>query len=247
MTFSTIYVLRLFNITEQFTNMKYPHNSFIPRHIGPDDQERKEMLQAIGHENLDTLINEVIPQSIRLENPLKLEKGIDEASLFAHLRNIGSKNQVFRSFIGLGYYPCITPAVIRRNVFENPGWYTQYTPYQSEIAQGRLEALLNFQTTVSDLTGLEIANASLLDEGTAAAEAMTMFYNIRNKSSRKEVIRKFAVSEKCFPQTLEIIQTRAEPLEIEVVKGVDMLDESYLRFCFNIPIRQEKFQITNQS
>ena len=149
---------------------------FVNRHIGPSDQDVVAMSQACGFATLDALIDAAVPASIRLSKPLQLPASRSEHGLLTELRQIAAQNQVFRSFIGMGYHDCITPPVIQRNILENPGWYTQYTPYQAEIAQGRLEALLNFQTMVIDLTGLEIANASLLDEGTAAAEAMTMCY-----------------------------------------------------------------------
>ena len=175
------------------------------------------MLLAIGADSIDSLVNQTVPANIRLERPLKISEPLSEHNYLKHLRALASKNKVFRTYIGMGYYNTITPSVIRRNIFENPGWYTQYTPYQAEIAQGRLEALLNFQTMVSDLTGFEIANASLLDEGTAAAEAMIMFFHLKNK---KDVTSpKFFVSELCFPQTIEIVQAKAEPLNIEVVVG----------------------------
>ncbi|MDX2097694.1 MAG: aminomethyl-transferring glycine dehydrogenase [Leptolyngbyaceae cyanobacterium bins.59] len=187
---------------------------FVSRHIGPQTVEIQQMLAALNVESLETLIDQTVPPAIRMKQPLKLEAGRGEAELLQDLKTIASKNQVLRSFIGLGYYNCFTPAVIQRNILENPGWYTQYTPYQPEIAQGRLEALLNFQTMVMDLTGLEIANASLLDEGTAAAEAMTMSYGLTKTHSKT-----FWVSEACLPQTIEVIRTRAIPLGINVIVG----------------------------
>src|SRR5215469_3183921 len=149
-------------------------DSFVDRHIGPDDFDVKSMLRLLKVASLEELIDSTVPRQIRSARPLKLQPGKSEFELLEELQAIAAKNQVFKSFIGMGYSDCITPGVILRNVFENPGWYTQYTPYQAEISQGRLEALLTFQTMISDLTGLEISNASLLDEGTAAAEAMTM-------------------------------------------------------------------------
>ncbi|MGJ3245364.1 MAG: aminomethyl-transferring glycine dehydrogenase [Elainellaceae cyanobacterium] len=187
---------------------------FVSRHVGPTHDDVREMLGVLGFETLDDLIDHTIPAAIRLKRPLKLVTSKSEAHLLADLRAIASRNQVFRSFIGMGYYNCLTPSVIQRNILENPGWYTQYTPYQPEIAQGRLEALLNFQTMVTDLTGMDIANASLLDESTAAAEAMTMSYGLHKGKANA-----FFVSEACHPQTLAVIQTRARPLGIDVIVG----------------------------
>ncbi|MBE9177822.1 aminomethyl-transferring glycine dehydrogenase [Oculatella sp. LEGE 06141] len=189
-------------------------HDFQQRHIGPNAEEIQQMLEYLGFPSLDALIDQAIPAGIRLKQPLQLGKGRSEHELLKELKAIASKNQVFRSFIGMGYHNCITPPVIQRNILENPGWYTQYTPYQPEIAQGRLEALLNFQTMVIDLTGLEIANASLLDEGTAAAEAMTMSYGLYKGKAQA-----FWVSQECHPQTLDVIQTRAKPQGIEVIVG----------------------------
>lgn len=179
-------------------------NSFALRHIGPDETELQEMLRIIGSDSLNSLIEETIPSAIRLKKPLNLPKGVSEYRFLEDLRNVVKQNKVFKSYIGLGYYDCITPCVIQRNILENPGWYTQYTPYQAEISQGRLEALLNFQTMVVDLTKMEVANASLLDEGTAAAEAMTMIARLRDKSAAERNANVFFVSEKCFPQTIEL-------------------------------------------
>ncbi|MBX5482765.1 MAG: aminomethyl-transferring glycine dehydrogenase [Myxococcaceae bacterium] len=188
---------------------------FIDRHIGPDDAEVKEMLKVLEVDSLEQLIDQTIPRQIRTGRPLDLGHGRNEASLLSELEGIAKQNQVFRSFIGMGYYGTFTPPVILRNILQNPGWYTQYTPYQAEISQGRLEALLNFQTMVMDLTALEIANASLLDEATAAAEAMNMFWSVRRDPER----RRFFVSELCHPQTIAVVRTRAEPLGIQVVVG----------------------------
>ncbi len=190
-------------------------DSFAKRHIGPNAAAIKSMLDFLGFASLDEPIDRAVPQAIRLQKSLKLPEAASESSALTHLKEIASKNQVFRSFIGMGYHDCITPPVIQRNILENPGWYTAYTPYQAEIAQGRLEALLNFQTTIADLTGLEIANASLLDEGTAAAEAMTMSYGL----CKKKAAHTFLVSQDCHPQTIEVVQTRAIPLGINVVVG----------------------------
>ncbi len=190
---------------------------FVNRHIGPDEREINEMLEVIGASSLDELISETIPQQIRNTTDLNLDEPVSEYRFLQNLKNISKKNKVFKSYIGMGYYPSITPTVIQRNILENPGWYTQYTPYQAEISQGRLEALLNFQTVVSDLTAMEIANASLLDEGTAAAEAMLMFYHARSGSMKDA--NTFFVSEECFPQTIEVVRTRAKPLGINVIVG----------------------------
>ena len=187
---------------------------FAQRHIGPNAVEVEQMLEAMGLDNLEALVDHAVPSAIRLRSPLKLESGQGEYQALGTLKAIAAQNQVFRSYIGLGYAGCLTPPVIQRNILENPGWYTQYTPYQAEIAQGRLEALLNFQTLVTDLTGLKIANASLLDEGTAAAEAMTMCFNLSKKAAKT-----FFVSQSCHPQTIDVVRTRAVPLGIEVVVG----------------------------
>jgi glycine dehydrogenase len=188
--------------------------SFVPRHLGPDSQQRREMLKLLGFETMEALIDKVLPSTIRQQRPLQLGPGHGEARALAQLDRIASLNQVFRSYIGMGYYDCITPPVIQRNILENPGWYTHYTPYQPEIAQGRLEALLNFQTMVSDLTALEIANASLLDEATAAAEAMHMSYAAAQIDSNV-----FFVSDACLPQTIEVVRTRARATDIEIIVG----------------------------
>ena len=188
-------------------------DDFVQRHIGPSHEDSLQMLDTLGFDSLESLIQAAVPAGIRLKRSLDLGSGMSEYEALEQLRAIASQNQVFRSFIGLGYANCITPPVIQRNILENPGWYTQYTPYQPEIAQGRLEALLNFQTMVTDLTGLEIANASLLDEGTAAAEAMSMCYNLRQKKE----IKTFWVSAACHPQTIEVVKTRALPLGIQVI------------------------------
>lgn len=197
--------------------------NFNQRHIGPNEKEIKEMLDTIGVTSVEELIGETIPVSIRLENEIQLDDPVSENNYMNYLQDIASKNKVYKSFIGLGYHPNILPPVIKRNILENPGWYTAYTPYQAEISQGRLEALLNFQTMVIDLTAMEIANASLLDEGTAAAEAMLMFYNIRPNNRKDSNV--FFVSEECFPQTIEVVKTRAIPLGIEVVVGNHQLIE----------------------
>jgi len=190
---------------------------FVNRHNGPREAEVNQMLEKIGVSSIDELINQTVPEQIRLKKPLKVGAALTEFQYTKHLRALSKKNKVFRSYIGLGYYGTILPAVVQRNVLENPGWYTAYTPYQAEIAQGRLEALLNFQTTIIDLTSMPIANASLLDEATAAAEAMFMFHN--NRSKNKLHAEKFFVSNTCFPQTIDVVKTRAVPVGIEVVVG----------------------------
>lgn len=195
-------------------SVSLPQDEFAHRHIGPNSTKIQEMLNSLGYQSLDDLIDNTIPPAIRLHNPLNLPSAKTEKEALAQLKEIANQNLVYRSFIGMGYYDCVTPTVIQRNILENPGWYTAYTPYQPEIAQGRLEALLNYQTMIIQLTGLEIANASLLDEGTAAAEAMTMSYSVcKNKSNA------FFVSEACHPQTIEVLKTRANPLGIELIIG----------------------------
>jgi len=192
---------------------------FVNRHNGIADENIQEMLNVIGVSSLDQLIDETVPVDIRMDKPLDLPEAQTEYEYLESLKKIAANNKVYRSYIGMGYNGTITPSVILRNVFENPGWYTQYTPYQAEISQGRLEALLNFQTMVSDFTGLPIANASLLDEGTAAAEAMSMFFSLKNKRNKGEAINEFLVSDKVLPQTIDVLMTRAKPLGIEVKVG----------------------------
>lgn len=192
---------------------------FEARHIGVREQDLEKMLQVIGVQDLEELMYQTIPDDIRLKKELNLPTALSEHQFLEHIQKLSEKNKVFKTYIGLGYHNTLTPSVIKRNILENPGWYTAYTPYQAEIAQGRLEALLNFQTMVCDLTGMEIANASLLDESTAAAEAMTMLFDLRSRQQKKEGILKFFVSEEILPQTLSLLQTRAIPLEIELVVG----------------------------
>src|SRR5688572_825529 len=192
-----------------------PAESFVPRHIGPSASDIEKMVRAVGYETLDDLVDATIPSNIRHDRELAIPRGRAEHEVLADFRAMAARNNVFRSFIGMGYSDCVTPPVIQRNVIENPAWYTAYTPYQAEIAQGRLEALLNFQTVVIDLTAMEIANASLLDEGTAAAEAMTMSYGVRGKEG-KEV---FFVSNACHPQTIDVVRTRAEARGLSVRVG----------------------------
>ena len=193
-------------------------NEFISRHIGPGEHETKQMLKTIGEPDLNTLINNTVPASIRMQKELNLPAPMSEHQYLQHIKDVSLQNKVFKNYIGQGYYDTITPPVILRNVFENPGWYTQYTPYQAEISQGRLESLLNFQTMVSDLTALPIANASLLDEATAAAEAMAMFFNTLNKHDHI-THPKFFVDNEIFPQTKDVLYTRAKPVGIEIVTG----------------------------
>ena len=194
-------------------------NNFVCRHNGPNASETKAMLEKIGVKSLDQLIDETVPASIRMDQPMDLPEGLNEYEFLNHLKEVASKNKIYKSFIGMGYYNTITPGVILRNILENPGWYTAYTPYQAEISQGRLEALLNFQTMICSLTGLPVANASLLDEGTAAAEAMIMLYNARKRAAVKRGAKKFFISEDLFPQTIDVVKTRAVPLGIELVFG----------------------------
>jgi len=192
---------------------------FVTRHNGSNAQDVQAMLDKINAPTLDALIDQTVPAAIRLQQPLNLADGMSEHEFLDHLRGIAAKNKLYKSYIGLGYYGTVLPAVIQRNVLENPGWYTAYTPYQAEIAQGRLEALLNYQTMVMDLTGMEIANASLLDEATAAAEAMTMLHGLRSRDDVAAGKNSFFVSHECFPQTIELLKTRAKPLGIELVIG----------------------------
>ncbi len=194
-------------------------DSFQNRHIGPRNLEIQGMLNKIGVSSIDELISKTIPDSIRLSEPLSLEEGISEFEYSSKIRMIASKNKLFKTYIGLGYYGTILPAVIQRNILENPVWYTSYTPYQAEISQGRLEALLNFQTVVMDLTGMEVANASLLDEATSAAEAMLMSYRLRSRSMVKNGANKFFIDEKVFKQTIEVLEGRAMHAGIEVIIG----------------------------
>ena len=194
-------------------------NSFQRRHIGPNIKEQDEMLATIKAANLEQLITETVPDNIRLKNELDLAPALSEYEYLAHIKKLSEKNKVFKSYIGLGYHEAIVPSVIQRNILENPGWYTAYTPYQAEIAQGRLEALLNYQTMICDLTGMELANASLLDESTAAAEAMALLYDVRERSKKKAGANKFFVSDEILPQTLSLLQTRSTPIGIELVIG----------------------------
>ncbi|CAH1385854.1 aminomethyl-transferring glycine dehydrogenase [Candidatus Nitrotoga sp. M5] len=204
-------------------------DKFVNRHNGPRENDVKEMLDIIGANSVDELIDNTIPAAIRLKKPLNLPCGLTEYQYHKHLRGVAAKNKVFKTYIGLGYYNTILPAVVQRNVLENPGWYTAYTPYQAEISQGRLEALLNFQTMIMDLTGMEITNASLLDESTAAAEAMAMLFNSRTREAIENGANKFFVSNECYPQTIDVLKTRSTPMGIELVVGdfkAESLDSS---------------------
>lgn len=195
-------------------------NNFTRRHNGvskPEDEQK--MLEAIGVKSMDELIDKTIPANIRLKEPLPLEPGINEYEFLTKMKNLASRNKVYKTFIGMGYYGTITPAVILRNIYENPGWYTAYTPYQTEISQGRLEALMTYQTMVADMTGMPLANASLLDEATAAGEAMIMFYHSRSRAAQKANVHKIFVDERIFPQTLAVMRTMAAPRDIELVTG----------------------------
>jgi glycine dehydrogenase len=205
-------------------NIVFP--SFVERHVGPTEGELREMLRQIGHDSLESLIDSTVPEAIRLDDELDLPEADSEFAVLRKFREIALKNRVAKSYIGLGYHACVTPPVIQRNILEKPGWYTAYTPYQAEIAQGRLEALLNFQTMVTDLTGLEIANASLLDESTSAAEGMAMCFALRKHPS----VRAFFVSRTCHPQTIAVVETRAKPLGIEVIVG------EHQTWDFNTPV-----------
>ncbi|MCH8496713.1 MAG: aminomethyl-transferring glycine dehydrogenase subunit GcvPA, partial [Balneolales bacterium] len=210
---------------------------FSHRHSSPTPEQQSEMLSFIGVDSLDQLIDETIPADIRLKNSLNLPEPVNEHRFLREFRDLARKNVLNRSFIGMGYYDTITPAVIQRNILENPGWYTAYTPYQAEIAQGRLEMLINFQTMIMDLTGMEIANASLLDEGTAAAEAMAMLFAVKKGSKRRAT--RFFVSENTHPQTIEVLKTRAIPIGIELIIGspddVDVTDESLFGMLIQYP------------
>ena len=192
---------------------------FANRHLGPNEKERAQMLKTIGVDSIATLIDETIPADIRLANPLDLPEGISEYAYQKKIQLLSNKNKLYDNYIGMGYHPAIVPAVIQRNILENPGWYTAYTPYQAEIAQGRLEALFNYQTVVTDLTGMELANASLLDESTAAAEAMSLLFAVRTREQKKNNANQFFVAENTLPQTLALLRTRATPVGIEIILG----------------------------
>ena len=206
-------------------------SNFTDRHNGLKQSDINKMLVKIGVDSIDQLIDQTIPSKIRLNKSLDLPEALSESRFLDHMYDLAKKNKNYRSYIGMGYFNTILPAVIQRNILENPGWYTAYTPYQAEIAQGRLEALLNFQTMICDLTGMQIANSSLLDEGTAAAESMCMLYNTMSRPKKKSGANKFFVSELCYPQTIDILKTRSEPLGIELVIGdyntIELTDEFF--------------------
>lgn len=213
-------------------------NNFTKRHLGVREDDIAAMLEKTGYSSVDELIDNTVPDQVKLKNPLNLSEGINEYEYINHLKQLGQKNKQFRSFTGMGYYPAILPPVIQRNVLENPGWYTAYTPYQAEISQGRLEALLNFQTMVSDLTAMPLSNCSLLDEGTAAAEAMFMSFNSRSRQKVKNGAHKFFADNEIFPQTLALLQTRAKPLGIVIVQGdfnLVELDDTYFGAMVQYP------------
>ena len=218
--------------------IQFDKENFSSRHIGPDKEQISEMLKLVGSDSIEQLMKETVPEKIRLKHSLDLPEALSESEYLSHIKKVASRNKMFKSYIGMGYYDTVTPNVILRNVLENPGWYTAYTPYQAEIAQGRLEALINFQTMVTDLTGMEIANASLLDEGTAAAEAISMLYGQRKGAKRKSA-DKFFISENCHPQTLSVIKSRIEPLDIKLVVGnpldVDVSDPELFGILFQYP------------
>ena len=206
--------------------------NFTRRHIGPNSSELNKILSTIGVTSVEQLLEQTIPEKIRLKNDLNIPEGISEMEFLKEIKKLSSLNQKFKTYIGLGYHDTFTPSVIQRNILENPGWYTAYTPYQPEIAQGRLEALLNFQTMVCDITKMEIANASLLDEGTSAAEAMIMMYNNRSKDQKSTDQNKFYVDSNIFPQTLAVLSTRAKPLNIELIVGdIKELNEDEVFGC----------------
>lgn len=201
------------------------NNEFLSRHLGPNEHQTQQMLQQIGVESIDELIRQTIPAGIKLAKPLHLGNPMTEYAYMQYITQIAQQNKLWKSYLGMGFYDTITPAVIQRNIFENPGWYTQYTPYQSEIAQGRLEALLNFQTMVANLTAMPIANASLLDEATAAAEAMQMLHRVKNKKTGQEM-NTFLVSDTCLPYTIDVLKTRAQPL------GINLIIQNHHDFSF---------------
>jgi glycine dehydrogenase len=194
-------------------------NSFAYRHIGPKAVDVDQMLTTIGVDSIDTLIDQTVPTTIRSTEEMDLAPAMTEAEFSAHITALGEMNSVFKTYIGMGYHNTVLPGVIQRNILENPGWYTAYTPYQAEIAQGRLEALMNYQTMVVDLTGMELANASLLDEATAVAEAMSMFYGAMPRAKKKAGAFKFFVDAQTFPQSIELLQTRTAPIGVELVFG----------------------------
>jgi len=220
---------------------------FQNRHIGISEEDRLSMLNAIGVNTLDQLISQTIPADIRLSEALYLPEAMTEAQFLRHISELGSRNELFHSLIGTGWYNTLTPSVILRNIFENASWYTSYTPYQAEISQGRLEALLNFQTAVTEFTGLPVANASLLDEATAAAEAATMMYNLRSRDQVKAGVNKLFVDEATFPQTLAVLRTRTKAQGINLVIEImnrSLLAIRFLELSFSSPMPMAKSAIT---
>ena len=218
--------------------LKSSQKDFIKRHIGPSEADQQKMLNELGFDNLDDLISKTVPEKILLKEDLGIGEPNSEYEALRKLKVISKQNRIYSNFIGMGYYGTYTPYVILRNILENPGWYTAYTPYQAEIAQGRLEALFNFQTMVCDLTGMELSNASLLDESTAAAEAMSMIFAIRSRDQKKNNSSKLFVSDQVLPQTLAVLKTRATPLEIELVVGSEKdfdYDETFFGALFQYP------------
>lgn len=204
-----------------------PNDQFMHRHMGSQGKDKEDMLKKVGFSSLQELVSSTVPASIRLENNIQLDAPLSETQALHKLKGIMSKNKVYKSFIGMGYYETQVPGVILRNVLENPGWYTAYTPYQAEISQGRLQSLLNFQTMITDLTGMSLSNASLLDESTAAAEAMSMCYSLKNTKKKK-----FFVDDRCHPQNIELVRTRGEALGMTITVGdVHKLDLSNKDFC----------------
>ncbi len=218
-------------------------NTFIYRHLGPRESDLPQMFQKIGVDSMEQLIYETIPDNIRMKKPLNLPPAMTEQAFMEHIEELANKNKLYRSYIGFGYYPTTMPGVIQRNILENPSWYTSYTPYQAEISQGRLEALLNYQTMLTELTGMDIANASLLDEATAAAEAMLMLYNARSRKQKKAGVNNFFVDEDIFPQTMAVLQTRAEALGINLIKGdfkTALIDDTYFGALVQYPAASGK-------
>ena len=207
---------------------------FSERHIGVNENDKNFMLSYLGVDSIEELISETIPSNIRLNKNLELEPALSESQFLNHIHKLSHENKQFKSYIGLGYNQSVLPPVIQRNILENPGWYTAYTPYQAEIAQGRLEALLNYQTVICDLTGMELANASLLDEGTSAAEALSMLFATRSREKIKNASNKFFIDESTFQQTIDVIETRAEPLGIEIIIGnsIDYVFDDSFFGCF---------------
>jgi glycine dehydrogenase len=219
-----------------FTYM--PRNQFVMRHIGPDAAQIEKMCQFLGVSSVEELVSQVVPAKIRNNTPLNIEEGLSEHQYLKHIWKIAQQNKLYHNFIGQGYYGTITPSPILRNIFENPGWYTAYTPYQAEIAQGRMEAILNFQTLVMDLTGMNLANASLLDEATAAAEGMSMAFHMRSREAEKNNVNRFFVSQHCFTQTIDVLKTRALPLGIDLIIGDEFSftpDTSYFGMLLQYP------------